>query len=66
MSSESFNVGDIVRLNSSADRLTVDKIDKGNVEGEIVCIWLDTDVHLQSAHFHAEQLVKLPRAKGGA
>ena len=63
MKPEDFGVGDVVRLNSYADRMTVDKIDKGNPEGAIACIWFSAEGVLQSATFHAEQLIKLKDAK---
>jgi uncharacterized protein YodC (DUF2158 family) len=52
-----FGVGDIVRLNSSTLRMTVDKIDPENASGAIECIWFDDADSLQSAAFHARQLV---------
>lgn len=54
---EDFSVGDIVRLNCSTLRLTVDKIDPDNAAGAIECIWFDDSDTLQSAMFHPEQLV---------
>ena len=44
--------------------MTVDKIDKGAPEGEIVCFWFDVDARLQGASFHPEQLIKLPASRG--
>jgi uncharacterized protein YodC (DUF2158 family) len=64
MSAPLFAVGDIVRLNSCADRMTVDALDPGNDAGEIVCVWFDNALDLRSANFHAAQLVKLPKPKG--
>ena len=66
MKPEDFGVGDVVRLNSYADRMTVDKIDEANPEGAISCIWFSAECILQSAPFHPEQLIKLKDAKDAA
>ncbi len=66
MKPEDFGVGDVVRLNSYADRMTVDKIDEANPEGAISCIWFSAEGILQSAPFHPEQLIKLKDAKDAA
>lgn len=54
---EDFSVGDIVRLNSSTLRMTVDKIDPENAAGAIECVWFDDADSLQAAPFHPAQLV---------
>jgi len=54
---EDFSIGDIVRLNCSTLRLSVDKIDADNPAGAIECIWFDDSDTLQSAAFHPQQLV---------
>lgn len=61
MDSNDFEVGDVVRLNCSAFRMTVDKIEPGAPEGEIVCIWINDAADLCEARFHPKQLVLLPR-----
>jgi uncharacterized protein YodC (DUF2158 family) len=58
-----FGVGDVVRLNSSSTRMTVDKIDRENEEGEVVCIWFDDGKDLKSAAFHIHQLVLVRAAQ---
>ncbi|HEY8136243.1 MAG TPA: DUF2158 domain-containing protein [Methylocystis sp.] len=59
---EDFLVGDVVRLNCSATlRMTVDKVGVDSPEGAIVCVWFSADDVLQTAHFHAEQLVNLTK-----
>ena len=57
MGTEDFSVGDIVKLNSYAIKMTVDKIDADNPEGAIACIWFDDARQLQGATFHAAQLI---------
>jgi uncharacterized protein YodC (DUF2158 family) len=54
---DDFGIGDIVRLNCSTLRLSVDKIDPENASGAIECIWFDDSDTLQSAAFHPQQLV---------
>jgi len=57
---EKFAIGDVARLNSSADRMTVEEV---RPDGKIVCVWLNADVDLVTAEFHPEQLVKLPNPR---
>ena len=56
---DDFEIGDVVRLNCSTIRMTVDKIDEENPEGAIVCIWFGDDAELRSAFFHRAQLINL-------
>jgi uncharacterized protein YodC (DUF2158 family) len=51
------SVGDVVRLNSSTLRMTVDKIAPENEAGAIECVWFDDSDTLQAAAFHPSQLV---------
>lgn len=57
MSIEDFEIGDVVRLNCSAMRMTVDRIDPDNETGAVVCIWISDDHDLRSPNFHPEQLI---------
>jgi uncharacterized protein YodC (DUF2158 family) len=57
-----FQVGYIVRLNSSTLRMTVDKIDEDNPGGAIECVWFDETDTLQFAPFHPQQLVIVAKA----
>lgn len=59
---ESFDVGDVVRLNCSSTKMSVDKIEPENADGAIECIWFDDADVLQSARFHPEQLVRVKKA----
>ncbi|CAN2532557.1 hypothetical+protein [Methylocapsa aurea] len=59
---EDFNVGDIVRLNCSTLRMTVDKIDPDNAAGAIECIWFDDSDTLNGAPFYPSQLVIVNKA----
>jgi len=61
MDIEDFAVGDAVRLKCGTVRFVVDKIDPGNAQGAITCIWLDDANMLHSADFHAAQLINLER-----
>lgn len=54
-------VGDVVRLTCAAVRMTVDKRDPGNPEGEWACVWFDESGILQRACFHEPQLIVLKR-----
>lgn len=56
---DDFSIGDIVRLNCSTLRMTVDKIDPENAAGAVECIWFDDSDTLQSAMFHPQQLVSV-------
>jgi uncharacterized protein YodC (DUF2158 family) len=60
---EDFDVGDVVRLNSSSTRMTVDKIDPDNDEGATFCVWMNDARDLQQAAFHPQQLVNLSDRK---
>lgn len=45
-----FNTGDVVRLKSSAQLMTVSEI-KGEIFEQITCMWFDNDHHLQTQTF---------------
>lgn len=63
MSIEDFDIGDIVRLNCSSTRMTVDKVEAENEEGAISCIWMDEGKNLQQASFHPAQLINVSDRK---
>ncbi len=57
-----FGVGDVVRLNCSATRMTVDAISPDNELGAVECVWFNDAGILQTAPFHPEQLVIVKKA----
>lgn len=57
-----FGVGDVVRLNSSTTRMTVDCIAPDNEFGAVECVWFDGDGALQTGAFHPEQLIIIKKA----
>lgn len=61
--SEEIEIGDVVRLNSSATRMTVHALGE---EGEVVCRWLDDALDLKEAEFWPGELVRLPKPKEAA
>lgn len=56
-----FEIGDVVRLTCSSTKMTVDKVGVDQPDGDVECVWFNADDELQSARFHARQLILVKR-----